>query len=130
MNNERNLRVRCWWCPIVVMRPSREFVEYQTRTSTPQSDYTSIGSTRDSVLRHAELGTVGGASGEVPVVPSYVFYLYRSDFITSTIKSPSDCVVVSSSHTLPACSLQRVNCDVSSHFTTSNTLAPSGEELH
>ena len=73
-------------------------MEYQTSTSTPLSGYTSIGSTRESVLRHAELGTVGGPSGEVPVVPSYVFYLYRSDFITSTIKSPSDCVLVSLSH--------------------------------
>ena len=50
------------------------------QTKTSDSGYTVIGTSADSVLEHAELGTAvpDAEFGKVPVVPSYIYYASRS----------------------------------------------------
>lgn len=53
----------------------KEPIKYMVRTKVPLSDYTVIGDSSDTVLKHAEIGE----SGEVGVVPSHIYYFQRSD---------------------------------------------------
>ena len=53
----------------------KEAIKYMVRTQVPLSDYTVIGDSTDSVLKHAEIGE----SGEVSVIPSNIYYLQRSE---------------------------------------------------
>lgn len=49
-------------------------IKYTVRTKAPLSDYTVVGDSLAMTLRHPEIGS----TGQVPVLPSYIYYLQRS----------------------------------------------------
>ena len=66
----------------------KEAMKYMVKTKVPLSDYTVIGNTMDTVLRHAEIGI----NGEVNVEPSHIYYFERS-IDNVVIDGPSEMVL-------------------------------------
>ena len=69
--------------PDQVFVPGREYMTYQYKT-VEGGDYTVIGNTSSTSVKHAELSVVGETTsddllvGELPIVPTYVYYVEGS----------------------------------------------------
>ena len=61
-------------CMRRLSRPEEEPIHYMVRTQVPLSDYTLIGRSNDTVLRHAEVDE----SGSLATRPTNVFYAQRA----------------------------------------------------
>lgn len=61
--------------PSLFIPSGKTAIKYMTKTQNPLSDYTVIGDSTDTVLRHTEIGV----NGEVTVQPSYIYYFSQSE---------------------------------------------------
>lgn len=67
----------------------KDYMRYQTKTTTPSNSYTVIGDTTHENLTHPELSP----TGSLPTIPSFIYFLQRSTFHPQIPYTPLECVL-------------------------------------
>lgn len=74
----------------VAIPPSKDPMQWMVRTKVPLSDYTILGNTTSTILKHDEIAD----EGVLPLRPSFIYYAQRNAYQNNPLgATPSDAVL-------------------------------------